>query len=129
MRHIAVFVSLAVCLTTGCHGITKGECTLIGCDSGLTTHLLSMPSAPFRVEVSVTGYPATYVYECADVTRCSQDIFFPGLIADRASVTVIVGNKSVTTSINSIVYNVSRPNGPDCPPECKRATVPVGVPT
>ncbi|HEY2375572.1 MAG TPA: hypothetical protein VGH98_06315 [Gemmatimonadaceae bacterium] len=120
------FIGLASC--TAISG--EHTCTLIGCDSGLVVHLATMPTAPFRVEVRISpGDQAAYVFDCTDLTRCSQDVFLNGLIADRATVTVIVGAASSTTTFNQIVYTTSQPNGPDCEPTCKQGTVQVSIPT
>lgn len=123
---VTLFSALAGCTSTTGDKI----CTAIACESGLTTHLSRMPTAPFRVEVRVGG-PASspvYVFDCADATHCAQDIFFPGFVATEATVTVIVGQTQSTTNLAQIAYQVVRPNGPGCEPTCEQATVGVTVP-
>ena len=105
-------------------------CTLMGCESGLTVHLASMPAAPFRVEVSAHG-PGTqpvYVYDCASLTACRQDLFFAGFVAEQAVVTVRVGTATRTTTFSRLSYQHFRPNGPDCEPDCLQATVTADLP-
>jgi hypothetical protein len=112
----------------GCSEITMG-CTLIGCHSGLTVHLASLPSEPFRVEVKPRGASdVAYVFDCSIATQCRQDIFFAGLSADYVVVTVRVGAVTRDTEIVQVQYTRSRPNGPNCEPECLTATVTAQVP-
>lgn len=106
------------------------DCTLIGCESGVTVHLELRPTLAFRVEVfarSPDQQPA-YVFECPNAGQCGQDIFFPGLIADRLFIRVTTAAGSRLTEIVQVQYQSSRPNGPDCDPDCRQATVTAAVP-
>ena len=126
---IATFV--AALGLTACGSLTgERACTLIGCESGLTVHLATLPAAPFRVEVAPragVGQPV-YVYECATSAACGPNLFFPGFIAEQVVVTVRVGAAARTTTISQVTYERFRPNGPDCPPECLQSTVTAEVP-
>lgn len=115
-------------LCVACSGVTQA-CTDIGCESGVKVHLSAMPTSPFRVELrTLTGQGVAYVYDCADASKCSQDIFFPGLITDHLIVTVHVGTAARDTDIPQMTYVSHRPNGPNCPPDCRIATVTADVP-
>jgi|SRR4029079_5473164 hypothetical protein len=115
-------------LAAGCSDAVS-VCTELGCMSGLTIHLTSLPAAPFRIEVTVGGYPdILYSYDCMTGPRCDQDAWFPGLIADRVHVTVRVGTSSRSTDITP-AYVHFRPNGPNCPPDCLSATISVIPPS
>ena len=115
-------------LPTGCSTVT-GNCTLIGCTSGVRVHFAALPTEPFRVEVTTDGSDVAYVFDCtADRSRCRQEIFFPGLTEPRLTVTVRVGSVSRQTEVAKVVYQHSRPNGPNCGPECQTADVTALVP-
>jgi hypothetical protein len=118
-------------LAAGCDilGIGSAHCTLIGCYSGIAVHLAALPSGPYKVEILVAGAaPGLYEYDCAGGEACQQDIFFPELLLDRIIVKVTTPLGSRTTEIPNPVYATSRPNGPDCPPLCLRATVTAQLP-
>ena len=104
-------------------------CTLIGCSSGTIVHLAALPSGPFRIEVRSPGsQDVAYVSECGPASACRQDVFFPDLVADRLSITVKAGGSSRETEVSDIHYENSHPNGPDCPPDCRRAVITVPIP-
>jgi hypothetical protein len=105
-------------------------CTLIGCQDGLTVQLSAAPDAAFRVELRVTSptsQPA-YVYECENASQCAQGVFFPDFGGDHVFITVATATSARTTEISRIAYRVTRPNGPNCPPTCRQATVTADVP-
>ena len=119
----ALFIALA------CSDATR-VCTLLGCQSGVTVHLPALPSQPFRIEVRTSPSDVAYIFDCTDDNhRCRQDIFFPGLIADRLFVTVRVGTASRETEVVQVTYAHSHPNGPNCPPDCQTADVSAALPS
>ena len=122
---VSTLAALAGCNFTGLHA-----CTLIGCQNGLTVRLSATPAAPFRVELRVTSSTSqpVYVYDCSNVERCAQGVFFPDFSGEQAFVSVVTDAGTRTTEITRIQYRVSRPNGPNCPPECRQATVTADVP-
>jgi hypothetical protein len=106
-------------------------CTLIGCESGMTVHLASLPATPFRVEVRpAAGQGAVYVFECGSSAPipCGQDIFFTDLIADHVFITVTAGGISRETEVTTVTYTSHRPNGPNCGPDCRTAVVTAAAP-
>jgi hypothetical protein len=119
----------AVVLAAGCGSDAVSVCPLLGCMSGLTVHLASLPAAPFRLEITVDGdLDVVYSYDCTTAVRCNQDVMFPGLTADNVHVTVRVGN-AVRSTDAAPSYIRSHPNGPNCPPECLTATITVLPPS
>ena|SRR6185437_8914832 len=122
-------VGLALIAAVGCSEITVG-CTLLGCFSGLTVHLASVPATPYRIEVRTPGsFAAAYVFECNGTTvPCQSDVFFGGLIADQVFVTVIVGSASRQTDIGQVTYTQTFPNGRRCGGACQNAVVTANVP-
>lgn len=114
----------------GCNSLGLHACTLIGCQNGLTVQLSATPATPFRVELRVTSPTAqpAYVYSCSSPATCTQGVFFPDFSGEHAFVTVVTDAGTRTTEISRIEYRVSRPNGPNCPPECRQATVTADTP-
>jgi hypothetical protein len=121
-------ISAGALSSIACSGVTT-VCTLIGCESGITVHLASLPSGPFRVDVKPRGAgDVAYVFECSDAMHCRQDIFFAGLITDYVVVTVHVGAATRDTEVVQVQYTSHRPNGPNCEPDCRTATVTAQIP-
>lgn len=122
---------LALFLATGCDSPTE-VCTLIGCLSGLTVELNSLPVGAFTVEVlpdAPIANPPTYRVECPGVSEpCSSSILFPDLFPARVRVRVTTSLGSVTHPATNVSYNTTYPNGRQCSPACRRATIAVDIP-
>ena len=117
-------------LLLACCRAATDVCTLIGCTSGVRVHLSALPAQPFRIEITTNGNDVAYVFDCTtDSSRCRQDVFFPDLIAVRLTVTVRVGTATRQTEIAPLIYKHSRPNGPNCEPDCQAADVTAFIPT
>jgi hypothetical protein len=120
------FSAACVALLAGCNGIIDGTCTLIGCESGLLVQLAQTPTGPYRIEVfSFAGGPH-YVFECANPGSCE-----PARFTDYtpASVTIRVTTSAGTREETAQpAYAESQPNGPNCGPTCRQATVTVALP-
>ena len=115
----------------GCGALAPGACTLIGCQDGLMVQLATVPSGDFRVELRATSPTSqpVYVFVCGSNTSCQHGVFFPGYGEDQAFVTVVTSAGARTTEVTGIRYRLTRPNGPNCPPECRQATVAADVPS
>jgi hypothetical protein len=114
-----------VALLAGCSGIT-GLCTLVGCDSGLGVVFTQAPTVPYRVEVFSREDAPHYVFDCANPSQCDDARFIdytPALVTIR--VTTAAGTREQTVRPE---YDIDRPNGPNCEPTCKWATVTVALP-
>jgi hypothetical protein len=116
-----------VALLAGCNGIINGNCTLIGCASGLIVNLAQAPAGAYRIEVfSEPGGPH-YVFDCASAAQCGTSTMFtdytPASVTIR--VTTSAGTREQTAQPS---YSINRPNGPDCGPECKQGQVTVALP-
>jgi hypothetical protein len=120
---------LAATLTalSGCDLVGVGGCTLVGCNSGLTVALPVRPAGAFRVEVLVAGGNPAYVYDCPDPERCTSRPFFLDFTPTVAVVVVTTERGQVRQEVRPS-YSTSRPNGGDCPPVCRQATVTVSLP-
>ena len=123
---------IAFILAMGCDtlGIGSHSCTEIGCTDGITVHLPALPTGPYRVEIVVGSGPSglSYAYDCAGGPTCQQDIFFPELVLDRIIVKVTTPLGSRLTEIANPAYVTLQPNGPDCPPLCRQASVTAQLP-
>lgn len=127
-------LALSLMLSSGCG---RGEpdlardgparaCTMIGCENGVTVQLAGAPAIPFSVELTPLGGAAT-IKECVTAQACGTDLFFQGVSADSVTVKVTSpAGESVTRA--KAEYATTRPNGPQCDPECRQARVSVSVP-
>ena len=132
-RHALVLSLLAALAPAGCSVLAPGDevCTLAGCRTGLAVELSVRPSAPFRIEATVPGAtPAgpAYVYECPDPARCGAVAFFEDFTPARVTIRVTTPAGTVTREFTP-TYRTHRPNGEDCPPTCRDATVRVDLPS
>jgi len=130
-EHYVSFKAPALLLLTlsACGLLDPAGCSLASCSNGLTVHLSALPNGPYRVEIFLLGpgqQPA-HAYDCPS-GQCGQDLTFPDLVPDHAWVRVTTSAGVRTTEFPTIAYEVFRPNGPDCPPSCRRATVTLDLP-
>ncbi|HEU0012273.1 MAG TPA: hypothetical protein VFQ45_01245 [Longimicrobium sp.] len=105
-------------LLAGCGGIA-GVCTEIGCATGLTVRLGAAPAGGYRVEAIVAGQEQR-VHECAAGTTC--EVLFEDFAPQQVTVRVTGGGAAREETFTPS-YQVSYPNGPECGPECRNATV------
>jgi len=114
----ALVALLASCDLSG----RQQVCTLIGCDSGIRVVLTAPPTVPYRVEAYVPGSGARQVRECSAGGACN--ITFAGFTPVEVSIEIITAADTLRRDAVP-VYVVSRPNGADCEPECRNATITV----
>jgi hypothetical protein len=118
--------SVLVCvLLTACSGNQEPQrvCTLIGCNDGLNVTVNSALQQDFSVTVK-SGSQTLHTFTCSAGQQCMA--FLEN--QTPANVTVQITTNAGTISRDyTPEYNVSRPNGPDCDPECRQATVTVNV--
>lgn len=109
----------------GCDLLSPRGCTLIGC-VGLVVEVSNAPSqTPITVELTTPdGATRTATATCAGSTTCS--LSFPDFTPPSVTIRVSAGaqSKEVTTQP---AYEVTRPNGPRCAPECHHARVTVAL--
>lgn len=126
----ALITASVVGAVTACSSPAE-VCTLIGCSSGLTVQLTSPPVGAYSVEIlpDAPAGNATYRVECGGAAPpCAAEVFFPDLIVSSARVRVTTTLGTVTHDVGPVTYRTSFPNGPQCDPGCRRATVTVGIP-
>ena len=128
LKHAARLVVAGALVFAGACDLTGPDaCTLIGCYSGLTVALQGRPTGAYRVEVQVPGSATAYVFECPDATRCAGVVLFNDFMPSAATVTVTTERGRVQQQVQP-TYVTSRPNGADCEPLCRHATVQVPIP-
>jgi hypothetical protein len=124
---LRVATGAAAVLLGGCEALEPKACTMIGCSDGLTVALELRPAGAFRIELRVPGAATPYVYDCPDPSRCASGALFEELTPETATVTVTTARGTVVRDVRP-AYTTSRPNGGDCPPVCRQATVTVPIP-
>lgn len=98
-------------------------CTLIGCVNGLTLELRG--NLPDTYTVTARAGTVVRTRECSTAQPCGQIVF-----EDFNPNTVTIEVTSAAGTVRREVtpeYRESRPNGPNCPPVCRQATVAVDV--
>ena len=98
-------------------------CTLIGCDSGLTVVVEPGPSGEYTVRAETSGDSARTV-QCTAMQPCAGGAFFRDFTPERATIQVIAGGDTTVQAV-APSYETLQPNGAECPPTCRRATVTV----
>ena len=113
------------------------ECTLLACGDVLS--LTFERHVPDVYAVSVGGADGEEVsvrcskqsaLDCSGAGGCScwgDGVSFSGFAPKEATITVQWDGSTVTKTVQPS-YSTFRPNGPDCPPECRGATVSVVLP-
>lgn len=119
---------LATALLAACtRSPNETACTLIGCASGVTIEVLG--SIPEGSRITLTpahpnGLARSVV--CTAESPCAGPILIEEFAPE--TFTVRVSGEGVDFERTfSPAYTVSRPNGPDCPPECRNATITIDV--
>jgi hypothetical protein len=121
---LAITLLLVVAFGSGCGIVGPSACTVIGC-TGLVVEVTGAPAlTPVTVVVTAPD-GSTRSATCtgaAGTCPVSFHDFTP------ASVTIRVLTGTQTTEVTrQPIYEVTRPNGPACPPECRNAQVTVAL--
>ncbi len=115
-------------LLAGCSESTGIECTGIGCASGLQVNFDRVPPSGTVVILQFDSSEVRWEVECGTDANCSNGLFFPGLVVDYVALRLVTAEGEILHELRP-EYEVSHPNGPDCPPTCRNATVTVALPT
>lgn len=97
-------------------------CTLIGCESGLSVELVGDVPEEYTISVEPADGGPSRTVECGPESACGAAVFFADFTPDSVRVTV-EADGTTTSEPFKPSYELVRPNGPDCPPECRQATV------
>jgi hypothetical protein len=121
---LAITLLLVAVLGSGCGVVSPSACTLIGC-TGLVIEVTGAAGqTPITVVVTAPD-GSTRTSTCSSTTGACP-VSFPDFTP--ASVTIRVSAGTQTTEVTrQPIYEVSRPNGAACPPECRNARVTVAL--
>ena len=119
---LTITLVLVAAFGSGC-GITgPSACTLIGC-TGLVVEVTGAPGpTPVTVVVSAPD-GSTRSTTCTSVTGTCP-VSFPDFTPSSVTIRVLTGSQT-TEVTRQPAYEVTRPNGAACPPECRNARVTV----
>jgi hypothetical protein len=129
MRRMIQVLTAAGCLMGGCGNVTSEAppvvraCTKIGCSSGLAIEVNTSLQQAFTVNVR-SGTQVIHTFRCEPGQPCRS--FAENQTPATVTVTVESASGPVSKQFTP-EYRINRPNGPDCPPDCRQATVTLTV--
>jgi hypothetical protein len=119
MKYVVLFLALT---TLSCDEIFDNKaCTLIGCVDGLSVAIPSNAQLPYTVTLQAPGVASVSV-QCTSANGCGTNVFFENQTPATVTVTITWQGTTLTKQFTP-VYKESQPNGEDCPPVCRQATV------
>jgi len=98
-------------------------CTLIACSDGITVELQG--NVPQTYTVTARGDGETRSRECSPSQPCNP-LMFENFTPERVVIEVTSAAGSVRREVTP-EYRRVRPNGPNCPPECRQARIVVSL--
>ncbi|MDC1221744.1 hypothetical protein N8Z47_03655 [Salibacteraceae bacterium] len=119
MKFSSLFLSLIGLLLSQC---SERACTEIGCVDGLViTYELEEST---RAEVLLSSGTNEFLMECGGVqTECAVTEVFDQFIVEQMEVKLFQDSTLISSYVQPILYEASRPNGPGCDPECSQSSV------
>ena len=121
---LAIALALVAAFGSGCDVLGPSACTLIGC-TGLVVEVTGAPGQTPATIVVTAPDGSTRSSTCTS-TSGSCPVSFPDFTP--ATVTIRVSTGTRTTEVTTQpMYELTRPNGPACPPECRNARVTVAL--
>ena len=119
---LAITLSLVAAFGLACDGLGPTTCTVIGC-TGLVVEVTGAPGqTPVTVVVTAPD-GSTRSTTCTSATGTCP-FSFPFFTPASVTIRVVTGTQT-TEVTRQPMYEVTRPNGPACPPECRNARVAV----
>jgi hypothetical protein len=119
---LAITVVLLANFASGCDVVGPSACTLIGC-TGLVVEVTGAPSqTPVTVVVTAPD-GSTRSSTCTSATGTCP-VSFPDFTPASVTIRVLTGTQT-TEVTRQPMYEVTRPNGQACPPECRNARMTV----
>jgi Tetratricopeptide repeat len=121
---LAITLVFVAVFGSGCDVVGPTACTLIGC-TGLVVEVTGAPrQTPVTVVVTAPN-GATRSSTCISATGTCP-VSFPDFTRPSVTIRVSAGTQT-TEETREPMYEVTRPNGPACPPECRSARVTVAL--
>ena len=121
---LAITMVLVAALGSACSGLGPTACTLIGC-TGLVIEVSGAPAQTAVTVVVTAPDGSTRSTTCTSATG-NCPFSFPDFPPASVTIRVSAGTKT-TEETRQPAYEVTRPNGPGCPPECRNARVTVAL--
>ena len=121
---LAIAVLFVAASGSGCDLANPTACTLIGC-TGLTVEVTGGPGQTPVTVVVIAPDGSTRSATCASATGTCP-VSFPDFTPASVTVRVSIGAQTIEQT-RQPAYEVTRPNGPACPPECRNARVTVAL--
>ena len=119
---LAIALVFVAAFGSGCDVLGPSACTLIGC-TGLVVEVTGAPGqTPVTVVVTAPD-GSTRSINCTSATGTCP-VSFPDFTPVTVTIRVSTGTQ-ITEVMRQPMYEVTRPNGPSCPPECRNAQVTV----
>ena len=119
---LAITLVLVAAFGSACGVVGPSACTLIGC-TGLVVEVSGAPGqTPVTVVVTAPD-GSTRTTACTSATG-NCPVSFPDFTPATVTIRVLTGTQT-TEVTRQPTYEVTRPNGPACPPECRNARVSV----
>jgi hypothetical protein len=120
---------LAVLISSGCEesGIGGGRvCTEIGCDDGVTVQLSEERPDSLSLTIFLDEHS-----EAFDSVICTEQVSScviraGGITPEKVTVEVKWSNEEFRQTFYP-EYESFQPNGPNCPPECRMATIDIDL--
>jgi hypothetical protein len=117
---LAITLVFVAAFGSGCGVVGPSACTVIGC-TGLVVEVTGAPGqTPVTVVVTAPD-GSTRSTTCTSATGTCP-VSFPDFTPASVTVRVLTGTQT-TEETRQPIYDVTRPNGPACPPECRNARV------
>lgn len=135
-KHLLLSLAIALCIVAfGC----EKDCTEIGCIDYLNFTLKTpiTPSASVVILLSFDGTDRRCEFEVGERTSLSRDCdhvsatwedgtltsFGSTVLPERLNVTLLEDEETLLSGEFEPEYEIIHPNGVECPPECRFATI------
>ena len=121
---LAITLVFVAAFSSGCDLAGPTACTLIGC-TGLVVEVTGAPGQTPMTVVVTAPDGSTRSTTCTAATgTCPMS--FPDFTPASVTIRVVTGTRT-TEETRQPIYEVTRPNGAACPPECRNARVTVAL--
>jgi hypothetical protein len=120
----AIILLFVAACGSGCGLVGPTACTVIGC-TGLVVEVTGAPSQ-IPVTVVVTAPDGSMRSTTCTSAAGTCPVSFPDFTPASVTIRVLTGTQT-TEETRQPMYEVTRPNGTACPPECRNARVTVAL--
>ena len=117
---LAVALVFVAAFGSACEVVGPSACTVIGC-TGLVVEVTGAPGQTPVTVVVIAPDGSTRSTTCTSATGTCP-VSFPDFTPASVTIRVVTGIQT-TEATRQPMYDVTRPNGPACPPECRNARV------